>query len=46
MDGIFELGGQRALVTGGTKGIGQAVAAGLREADAGFRRAGSKRKLR
>jgi NAD(P)-dependent dehydrogenase (short-subunit alcohol dehydrogenase family) len=32
MNGILELGGQRALVTGGTKGIGQAVAARLREA--------------
>jgi NAD(P)-dependent dehydrogenase (short-subunit alcohol dehydrogenase family) len=32
-----ELDGLRALVTGGTKGIGQAVAARLREA-AGFSR--------
>jgi NAD(P)-dependent dehydrogenase (short-subunit alcohol dehydrogenase family) len=34
MDGFLELDGRRALVTGGTKGIGQAVAARLREAGA------------
>ena len=34
MDGILELAGRRALVTGGTKGIGGAVAARLREAGA------------
>ena len=31
MSDTFELIGQRALVTGGTKGIGEAVAARLRE---------------
>lgn len=34
MRGALELAGQRALVTGGTKGIGEAVAAQLREAGA------------
>jgi NAD(P)-dependent dehydrogenase (short-subunit alcohol dehydrogenase family) len=34
MDGTAELAGRRALVTGGTKGIGEAVAARLREAGA------------
>lgn len=34
MDGTLELEGRRALVTGGTKGIGGAVAARLREAGA------------
>jgi NAD(P)-dependent dehydrogenase (short-subunit alcohol dehydrogenase family) len=30
----LELGGLRALVTGGTKGVGQAVVAGLQDAGA------------
>jgi NAD(P)-dependent dehydrogenase (short-subunit alcohol dehydrogenase family) len=34
MSGELELAGQRALVTGGTKGIGEAVVARLREAGA------------
>ena len=34
MDGFLELKGRRVLVTGGTKGIGQAVAMRLREAGA------------
>ena len=34
MSDDLELAGQRALVTGGTKGIGEAVAARLREAGA------------
>src|SRR5690349_4436465 len=34
MSGYLELEGNRALVTGGTKGIGEAVAAALREAGA------------
>src|SRR6267378_8407242 len=34
MSGYLELEGKRALVTGGTKGVGQAVVAALREAGA------------
>src|ERR1700681_1313546 len=34
MSGYLELKGERALVTGGTKGVGAAVVAALREADA------------
>ena len=34
MSGYLELEGKRALVTGGTKGVGAAVVAALREADA------------
>jgi NAD(P)-dependent dehydrogenase (short-subunit alcohol dehydrogenase family) len=34
MSGYLGLEGKRALVTGGTKGVGQAVAAALREAGA------------
>jgi NAD(P)-dependent dehydrogenase (short-subunit alcohol dehydrogenase family) len=34
MENILELNGRRALVTGSTKGIGQAVAARLREGGA------------
>jgi NAD(P)-dependent dehydrogenase (short-subunit alcohol dehydrogenase family) len=34
MSGDLDLAGQRALVTGGTKGIGEAVVARLREASA------------
>ena len=34
MSGYLELKGKRALVTGGTKGVGAAVVAALREADA------------
>ena len=31
MSGDLQLGGRRALVTGGTKGVGEAVVARLRE---------------
>ena len=34
MNGYLELGGKRALVTGGTKGVGAAVVAALRDAGA------------
>jgi NAD(P)-dependent dehydrogenase (short-subunit alcohol dehydrogenase family) len=34
MSGYLELEGKRALVTGGTKGVGAAVVAALREAGA------------
>jgi NAD(P)-dependent dehydrogenase (short-subunit alcohol dehydrogenase family) len=34
MSGYLELEGKRALVTGSTKGVGQAVVAALREAGA------------
>ncbi len=34
MNGYLELEGKRALVTGGTKGVGAAVVAALREAGA------------
>ena len=34
LNGLFSLTGQTALVTGGTRGIGQAVAIGLAEAGA------------
>src|SRR5882762_4403918 len=34
MSGYLELEGKRALVTGGTKGVGEAVVAALREAGA------------
>ena len=34
MSDYLELTGKRALVTGGTKGVGQAVVAALREAGA------------
>ena len=34
MSGYLELEGKRALVTGGTKGVGQAVVTALREAGA------------
>ena len=34
MSGYLGLEGKRALVTGGTKGVGQAVVAALREAGA------------
>lgn len=34
LDSLFSLAGQTALVTGGTRGIGQAVAIGLAEAGA------------
>lgn len=34
MSGYLELEGKRALLTGGTKGVGAAVVAGLREAGA------------
>jgi len=34
MSSYLELEGKRALVTGGTKGVGQAVVAALREAGA------------
>ena len=34
MGSLFSLNGETALVTGGTRGIGQAVAVGLAEAGA------------
>jgi NAD(P)-dependent dehydrogenase (short-subunit alcohol dehydrogenase family) len=38
MSNYLELEGKRALVTGGTKGVGAAVVAALREAGAGCSR--------